>query len=133
MKPNSDAAAKKMKSRFTLLPNEVYRGVMVAYPNGHAFIPYGCRTVDLNVVPDVRKLYDLEGFVKFKACMLMATFRAGKSRRVIGKYRMDFFGNSSQIHDMIERLDREKGLSGVLQSQILEWEADTITEAAMAA
>lgn len=116
----------KMKSRFTLLFNQDYRGVFVRYPNGFAFIPYGCFVHNFKVVPAQGKLQDLEGFAKFRSNLIRASMLAQQAKKVTGIYQMDFFGNFEQIHRMKEQLDCANALPGITQAEVISCESREI-------
>lgn len=121
---------KPMKSKFTLILGLTYRGVFVRYPNGFAFIPFGCFVDGNSIVPVASKLCDDEGFARFRDNLIRASFRHGKGRGVTGQYHMDFHGTFDAIHQVKESLDQSHNLPGVLQSEILEWESSRILEKA---
>lgn len=121
---------KPMKSKFTLISGMTYRGVFVRYPNGFAFIPYGCFVEGFSIVPVADKLQDDAGFAAFRENLIRATFRLGKTQVISGQYHMDFMGTFDQIHDVKAALDQAQELPGVLQSEILDYEARRILKAA---
>lgn len=121
---------KPMKSKFTLISGLTYRGVFVRYPNGFAFIPFGCFVRGNSIIPVMCKLQDDDGFAKFRDNLIRATFRHGKNQGVSGQYHMDYIGTFDAIHDAKESLDQSHNLPGVLQSEILEWESSRILEKA---